>query len=286
MGKLFETSKKSQTVNRRPSSKATPRKVVKIPTETVDALKLDTTAAQGPVEESPLPRGRLDPRLASFLEPESRAVESFKMLRAKILTRSSKSRLRTIMVTSPQPMDGKTMVATNLAISIAQGINEYVLLVDCDLRRPSLDKILGLNAHQGISEYLKKGTSVGPYLVKTPLGKLTLLPAGNPPSNPSELLSSEKMRRLVEELRGRYKDRYIIFDATPAQFAAETTLLASMVDGVLLVVRSGKTPRDSVLEAIEHINRNKIVGVVFTASNESHRDYYRYYYRYYRKGQR
>ena len=286
MGKSFETSKKSQTDNRRASPKPSPKKVVKISAETLNALKLDTTATRGPVEESPLPQGRLDPRLASYLEPGSPAVESFKMLRAKILTRNSNSRPRTIMVTSPQPMDGKSMVSTNLAINIAQGINEYVLLVDCDLRRPSLDKIFGLNAHEGISEYLEKGTSVGPYFVKTPIAKLSLLPAGKPPPNPSELLSSEKTRRLVEELRGRYEDRYIIFDATPAQFAAETTFLASMVDGVLLVVRSGKTARDSVLEAIENIGRNKIVGVVFNASNDRHKDYYRHYYRYYRKGQR
>ena len=244
--------------------------------KTVDALKPDATPTLAPVEESSFAQGALDPRLASFLEPGSPAVESFKMLRAKILTRNSESPPRTLMVTSPQPMDGKTMVATNLAISIAQGINEYVLLVDCDLRRPSLNKILGLNCHEGINEYLEKGTSVGPYLVKTPLSKLTLLPAGKPSPNPFELLSSEKTRRLVEELRSRYDNRYIIFDATPAQFAAETTFLASIVDGILLVVRSGKTTRDSVIEAIGNLDRNKIVGVVFNASSRKAKDY-RYY---------
>lgn len=286
MGKLFKASKKPQTANGRPSAKRTPTKVVKISAETVDALKLDTTATLRPEEESPLLRGAIDPRLASFLEPGSQGLESFKMLRAKILTRDSKSRPRAIMVTSSQPMDGKTTVSANLAISIAQGINEHVLLVDCDLRRPSIHRILGLDAHEGIREYIEKGTSVGPYLMKTPLSKLTVLPAGKPPANPSELLSSEKMRQLVEELRGRYEDRYIIFDATPAQFAAETTFLASMMDGVLMVVRLGKTSRDSVLEAVENIDRNKFIGVVFNASNERHKDYYRHYYRYYRKGQR
>jgi protein-tyrosine kinase len=284
LGKFLNALKKSETLNRQPPPKPAPSKVVNISPGTVDASKLTTTPTQGPAEESPLPRGRLDPRLASFLEPGSLAVESFKMLLAKILTRKSEYRLRTIMVTSAQPMDGKTMVATNLAISIVRGINEYVLLVDCDLRRPSLERILGLNAHEGISEYLEKGTSVGPYLVKTPIGKLTLLPAGKPSPNPSELLSSEKTRRLVEELKGRYEDRYIIFDATPAQFAPEATFLASMVDGVLLVVRSGKTTRDSVLEAIENIGRNKIIGVVFNASSKSPEDY-RHYHRYYRKAQ-
>ncbi len=285
MGKFFEALKKSQTVHGQVSPEPPPKKVVKVTTQTLDALKLDITATPEPVEESPLPLGRVDPHLACFLEPGSQAMESFKMLRAKILTRNSKSRPRTIMVTSPQPMDGKTMVATNLAISIAVGINEYVLLVDCDLRRPSLNKVLGLNAYEGIREYLEKGSSVGPYLVKTPLSKLTVLPGGKRSSNPSELLSSEKTRRLVEELKGRYEDRYIIFDATPAQFAPEIAFMASMVDGVLLVVRSGKTRRESVLEAIENIGRNKIVGVVFNGSSKNPEDY-RYYYRYYRKGQR
>ena len=249
MSKFIKALKKSQAVNHQPSPKPTPTKVINISPKTVDALKLATSPTQGQAEESPLLQDRLDPRLASFLEPGSLAVESFKMLLAKILTRKSRSRPRTIMVTSPQPMDGKTMVATNLAISISQGINEYVLLVDCDLRRPSIDRILGLNAHEGISEYLEKGVSLGPYLVKTPISKLTVLPAGKPSPNPSEPL---------------------------------TTFLASMVDGVLLVVRSGKTPRDSVLDAIEIIDLNKIIGVVFNACNKSPKDYNDYY-KYYRK---
>ena len=278
MGKFLEALKKSETVNGQPSPEPAPTKVVDISRKTVDALKPDTTPTLEPLEKSPFPRSGLDPRLASFLETGSLAAESFKMLRAKLLTRNSKSRPRTLMVTSPQPMDGKTMVATNLAITIAQGINEYVLLVDCDLRRPSLDKVLGLNAHAGISEYLRKETSVGPYLVKTPLDKLTLLPAGKPAPNSFELLSSEKAQRLIEELRSRYPDRYIIIDATPAQFTAETTFLASLVDGILLVVRAGKTARDSVLEAIENLDRNKILGVVFNASTKNPKDY-RYYQR-------
>jgi len=244
-----------------------PKNVVKISPETND--------------KSPLSRGTMDPRLVSFMESDSLAAECFKMLRVMILTTNPGSTPRTIMVTSAQPMEGKTIVAANLAISIAQGINEYVLLVDCDLRRPSMGTIFGLNAGEGICEYLEKGTSLTPYLMKTPIKKLSLLPAGKPPSNPSELLSSEKMRRLVEELRGRYEDRYIIFDGAPAQYASETTFLTSMVDTVLLVVRSGTSAKDQILETVEKIGRKKILGVVFNASNESAKDYSNYY-RYYR----
>ena len=286
MGKFFEALKKSEEIKERQlAPESTPKKVVKISPEKIDALRLDTTASQGPTESSPLPETSMDPRLMSFIEPNSVAGESFKLLRAKILTRNSESRPCSIMVTSPQPLDGKTTVAANLAINIALGINEHVMLVDCDLRRPSMAKLLGLNPHEGIREYLEKGTSVAPYLMRTPVEKLTLLPSGQPPSNPSELLSSEKMRLLVQELRKRYEDRYVIFDATPARFGAETTFLASMVDGVLLVVRSGKTARDDIIEAIENIGRKKIFGIVFNASRERPKGY-QYYYRYYRKGHR
>jgi exopolysaccharide/PEP-CTERM locus tyrosine autokinase len=281
MGKFFEALRKSEATKGQAASRPTPKKVInKVSAETVEALKLYTTVRQEPTEELTFSRDEIDPRLVCFLEPKSLAAESFRILRAKILTRSLESRPRTIMVTSPQPLDGKTMVAANLAISIAQGVNEHVMLVDCDLRKPSLNRFLGQNAHGGLGEYLHDGTSVAPYLVKTDVTKLTLLPAGKANSNPSGVLSSEKMRRLIEEIKGRYKDRYIIFDATPAQFAAETTFLASMVDGVLLVVRSGKTAKDQIVKTIENIDRNKMIGVVFNASNQAIKDY-RYYYQYY-----
>lgn len=280
MGKFFDALKKAEVSKEQSSATPAAKRVVKISAETEDELKPYTRVVERLTEEPPLSWNGIDPRLACFLRPNSPAMESFRMLRAKLLLRATQSALRTIMVTSAQPLDGKTMVAANLAISIAQGINEHVLLVDCDLRRPSLDRVLGLKAHEGIREYLEKGTSVAPYLMKTPVKKLSLLPAGKVPPNPSELLSSEKMRNLVTELKSRYEDRYIIFDATPAQFAGETTFLVSMVDGALFVVRSGQTAMDQILRAMENIDGSKVIGAVFNASDEAPRDF-RYYYRYY-----
>ena len=187
------------------------------------------------------------------------------------------------MVTGAEPADGKTLVSANLAVSIAQGMNHYVLLVDCDLRRPSLQKIFGLKAKQGLREYLENGDSIAPYLLKTPVGKLTLLPAGQPSSSPSELLGSEKMELLIQELKGRYPDRFIILDSPPAHFTAESFSLSSIMDGVLLVVRSGKTSREPLEHVVANIPREKIIGVVFNASAEVQRDY-RYYYKYYQRG--
>jgi capsular exopolysaccharide synthesis family protein len=282
MGKFLEALQKSRVSEDRPSSESIVKRN-KVSRKTVEALKLDTAVAKTSIEELSLLQKGIDPRLAATLESGCHASESFKMLRAKILTRDVVSRPRAILVTSPEPLDGKTTVAANIAISIAQGINEYVMLVDCDLRKPSLARYLGLDTHKGgISEYLESGTLVAPYLVKTSLSKLTVLPGGTTPPNPSELLSSQKMRLLVEELKNRYEDRYVIFDATPAQFAAETAFLTSIVDAVLLVVRAGKTAKKSILQAMENIDQSKIIGVVFNASNASAIDY-GHYYKYYRK---
>ena len=254
--------------------------------ETVDTLRLDTSTPQRPTEGLSSSSDEMDPRILAFMEPGSLGGEALKLLRAKILARNSESRPRSIMVTSAQPMDGKTTIAVNLAINIALGINEHVLLVECDLRRPVLAKLLGLNEDErGLCNYLEGETSVAPYLKRTPVKKLTLLPAGKPPSNPAELLSSEKMKRLIEEVKNRYEDRYIILDSTPAHLLAETTSLVSMIDGVLLVVRSGKTPKDALIEAIDNLGREKILGVIFNNSDEAFKGY-GYYYQYYEKGVR
>jgi exopolysaccharide/PEP-CTERM locus tyrosine autokinase len=283
LGKFDDALKKARAAKGKPAGKPVSSKVLKMPLEEIDSLRLDT---QVPEVTAPKPhpfRGRIDHRLVCLQEPSSPAAECFKVLRSKLLVGDSGELRRTIMVTGAEPADGKTLVSANLAVSIAQGMNHYVLLVDCDLRRPSLHKSLGLQVKQGLREYLENGDSIAPYLLKTPVGKLSLLPAGQPSSSPSELLGSEKMQSLIEELKGRYPDRFIILDSPPAHFTAETSSLYTMMDGVLLVVRSGKTSREPVEDVVANIGREKIIGVVFNASAEVQRDY-RYYYRYYQRG--
>ena len=281
MGKFYDVLKRSGALTDQSSSDTVLGNVVRIPSD----------APKGPAPE-PKPTETstemgthgvaADPRLAALLDPSSAPSEAFKMLRTKLLVLARERALRSILITSAEPLDGKSLVTANLAVSLAQGMNDYVLLVDCDLRSPSLHRILKLNAKAGLHEYLKDGTSIAPFLVKTPLAKLTLLPGGRPPPNPSELLCSNKMRALVEELKSRYDDRFVIFDSPPGQFMAETAFLARMMDGILLVVRYGKTPRDLIHNTLENIGREKILGVVFNASDESRGDY-SYYYRYYKK---
>ncbi|OEU50500.1 MAG: hypothetical protein BA861_04160 [Desulfobacterales bacterium S3730MH5] len=238
-----------------------------------------------PSKNPPPFNGNIDPLPITFLEPESHVAENFRLLGVKILSINSGAQSRVIMVTSPQPFDGKSTVAANLAVAIAQELNKYAVLVDCDLRRPSLHQVFGLHANEGLHEYLAEGTSVAPYLLKTPVKNLKLLPAGRLSSNPSELLSSDKMRLLIQELRSRYQDRYIIADFPPVALTADTSFLSHVVDGVLLVVRSGKTPKEMIREALSRIGRDRLLGVVFNEDGETNKAYNDYY-RYYQKAQR
>lgn len=200
--------------------------------------------------------------LVTVHTPYSVEAEQFRLLKNNILFPEKGVPPKTIMVTSPSPSEGKTFVAANLAATIAQSIDEYVLLIDCDLRSPDIHKIFGLTAPPGLSEYLSRAVPLSSLLVKTFLEKLTVLPSGAIPPNPSELLSSEQMRRLLNEVKTRYNDRYVIIDTPPPYLTSETNALARLVDGIILVVRQGKTRKKEIQNILDIYGRKKIIGVV------------------------
>ena len=204
----------------------------------------------------------IDPVLVTGLEPQSIEAEQFRQLKNNILFPEKGTPPKSIMVTSFSPSDGKSFVAANLAISIAQNIDEYVLLLDCDLRSPSIHSMFGIGDGPGLCEYLSQGIELPSLLVKTFLDKLTIFPAGGIPSNPAELLSSDRMKRLIKEIRSRYSDRYIIFDTPPPHLTAETNAISRQVDGIVIVIQHGKTRKKDVLNLIDIYGKEKILGVV------------------------
>ena len=141
-------------------------------------------------------------------------------------------------------------------------VNKHVLLVDGDLRKTDLHKAFGIGDVPGLSNYLTENQSLESLLVKTPVEKLTLLPGGPIPPNPSELASSEQMSALLDEAKHRYQDRLIVIDSPPPGLAAETSFLARQADGILLVVKYGKTPREDVEDLMDAVGSDKILGVV------------------------
>jgi len=210
--------------------------------------------------------GAWDERLTSVTHSSTGVAESIRILRSRILhPQNGRKRPQTIMITSSAPKEGKSFVSANLAVAMARGLDQYSLLVDCDLRRPSLAKLFGLSSvcRRGLSDYLKKECDLSEVIYKTSVEKLSILASGEPPVNPAELLSSERMARLVAELSGRYNDRFIIFDSPPFHIASEAGILAKEVDGVVLVVGYGKSDKTQVKSMVELIGADKIIGVVF-----------------------
>jgi len=205
--------------------------------------------------------------LVSLVDPQSYEAEQFKILRNSILFPVAGAALQSILVTSSMPSEGKSFVSSNLAISIAMNVNRHVLLIDCDLRKPDLHRVFGVGDVPGLSDFLAERRQLDSLLLRTNVERLTLLPGGPIPPNPSELTSSERMSEMLEEVKQRYQDRLIIIDSPPPGLAAETSFLARQVDGILLVVKHGKTGREDVEDLMETVGPEKILGVVINYLN-------------------
>jgi exopolysaccharide/PEP-CTERM locus tyrosine autokinase len=235
--------------------------------------------------ETPLVKKSLpvhvDPKVVMISAPDSMEAENFRVLRTQLLFTDEEKRPRTIMVSSLLPGEGKTFVSTNLAICFAQGIDEYVLLVDCDLRRPQVHEILGYRNVEGLKEHLIEKRDLKDLIIKTQIDKLSILPAGKRSPNPAELLSSSRMRAFLQEIKERYDDRLVIIDSGPAHITPESKVLGEYVDGIILVVMAGKAPRKEIKKAIDNLGKDKILGIVFNGYNQPTKGYHKYYEEYY-----
>jgi exopolysaccharide/PEP-CTERM locus tyrosine autokinase len=220
--------------------------------------------------------------LLTITSPYSATAEEYRKLKESLIKESKKEGFsNAVLVTSANPQEGKTVTTLNLAISLAQEYDYTVLVVDADLRAPSCHRYLGIEAGLGLSDCLQGKATCSEALIRTDIGRLVLLPAGPPVANPVELISSNKMRQLVQELKHRYPDRFILIDSPPAKLFAETRFLASMTDGTLIVVREGETSLDDLTEVTQALD-NRIIGVVYNNARETpfrrptHYDHYAY----------
>ena len=217
--------------------------------------------------------------------PDSADAETFKVLRGQILFPKDRKVPRSMLVTSTFPAEGKTYVASNLATALAMSIDDYVLAIDADLRRPRLHNMFGYSKVKGLHDYLVGNAPLDELIIKTGIDKLSVLPAGKPPRNPTELVSSNMMVKFLEEVKELNQDRFIIIDSPPSSVTAESKFLAQQVDGIIFVVMANKTPRKDIEKAIDNLGREKILGIVFNGYEQVRKSYYRYYDRYY-KGKR
>ncbi len=223
-----------------------------------------------------------NPNIIGFNAQLAPIAEEYKKLRSMILQITKrKGNYNTILVTSSESGEGKSLTSINLALVLAQEYNHTVLLIDADLRRPSLESYLGLKPALGLTDCLVDGIDVSRAFIKVGTPKLSFLSSGRKASNPAELLSSNKMRDLVHEIKSRYRDRYIIIDTPPVLAFAETHVLSSYVDGILLVVKEG-VAASSVHAALDILNAGNVLGIVYNnASAERLEGRYSHYYHYY-----
>jgi non-specific protein-tyrosine kinase len=206
-------------------------------------------------------------RIVSLFHEEA-MTDQLKILRTQVLNRVEELRGNSLLVTSANPGAGKTTTAINLAVSISYKVDRTVLLVDADIRKPTMHLYLGLNESMGLSDYLLGRAEIADLLINPGIEKLVFLPGGSPLTNSSELLASPRMEALAQEMKGRYRDRFIIFDSPSLLSCADPHVLSEYVDGILMVVEAEKTAAKDFQKALGLLEGKPVIGTVLNKAEE------------------
>jgi len=209
-----------------------------------------------------------------ILEQNNNVSDAYRLLRTQILQRLNEKNWNTLGITSPNVGSGKTITAINLAISLAREVDNTVLLVDANLRSPKIHNYFNFQVENGLSDYLCGDVSLSDMLIH-PEGvpRLVILPAGNAISNSSEMLSSPKMNRLVEELKHRYPSRIVLFDLPPLLESSDALAFLPNADAALVVIGDSNTKDYELRQAFELLQSNEVIGTVLNKSYTRDRDY-------------
>ncbi len=196
------------------------------------------------------------------------AADAYRMLRTRLLQVMAARHWHSLAVTSPGPGEGKSVTALNLAISLSREVNHTVLLVDLDLRNPSVHRLLGLDVETGISDYLFSELPLSKVLVNPSMERLVVLPGREGQDDASELMSSPRMRQLIDDITHRYPERLVIFDLPPVCTTDDVIAVSPLVDAFLLVVRDGGTTQPQLRQAAELLKHVSVVGTVLNMADE------------------
>lgn len=196
-------------------------------------------------------------------------VDAFKLLRTQVLRKLRERGGSTLAVTSPNPGAGNSLVAANLALSLALEATRTVLLVDANLRRPGLHRRFGIEPEYGLADHLLDGVPIEKLLVHPEgIDRFVLLPGTRPVAGSAELLSAPRMAELVHELKHRYPDRLVLFDLPPPR-TADALAFAPLADALLLVAGAGRTEQAELAEALEHLQGLPLIGTVLNDAEPS-----------------
>jgi len=206
--------------------------------------------------------------------PEAPEIDYYKILRTQIRHKAASRNCKTLMITSVNPGEGKTLTAINLAITFAREVNKTVLLVDADLMRQNIHKYLGFSQEKGLIDYLVGDRPLREFIVWPGIERLTVISGGRTVYDSSELLGSPRMEALIGEMKNRYPERYVLLDVPPVLGGADAIVLSELVDGILVVVQEGGTSIHDVQKALEVLPREKVLGFVLNRQKNPARNYY------------
>ena len=209
---------------------------------------------------------KLDARLVAYFDPKALISEQYKILTTNILSLNKGKPPKTIAITSSMPTEGKSVSALNLAITMSQATHKpNIILIDADLRKGQLRNYLGSPERKGLSEFLQGQANLDEILFSLDdIGHLSFIASGAVPENPAELLASERMRELITDLRAKYN--FVLIDTPPVIPVTDAVIIASNVEGTLLIIKAGHTQSGMVSRAIEHLAQvhSNIIGHVLT----------------------
>jgi non-specific protein-tyrosine kinase len=197
---------------------------------------------------------------------EEKACDQMRILYTQALNKLEAIGGNSLLITSPNPKEGKTTIAINMAVSISFKLDRTVLLIDANLRNPSVHHFLGITGCAGLDKYLLGDTEIDDILINPGIDKMVIIPGGSSLANSSELLDSPRMEALAREVKGRYQDRIIIYDCSSLLTSADPLILSGYVDGILLVVESEKTPASDIKKAMELLQGKQVIGTVLNKS--------------------
>ncbi len=224
---------------------------------------------------------RVEPRLVAITHPHSSYCEEYRSLRTHVLHKSQRQKLQSIVVASINPSEGKSITAINLSWLLAQTDGVRALIIDSDLRMPSIADYLGIETDRGLSDILTGTATLKESIIKLEPSGLHILPGGEARSDVAELISGPKFKEILREAREMFD--YIIIDAPPLGIFTDATVLINHADGALLVVRANRTRYSAIDRILEPLPRERFLGVVLNQSedvlDESHYNYGYYNYR-------
>ncbi len=215
-------------------------------------------------------------RLVSLTDKDSLAAEKFRFLAVRLRQMRQSRPLQKLLVTSTIPEEGKSMVSSNLALTLARKKPQSVLLLEGDLRRPVLAREFGVPTHPGLCEWLQNGTTPLPVIYNLEQTGLCFLPAGHPPENPLELMQSGRLAELLTRLAASFD--WLVIDSPPVLPLGDTSVWVRLAEGVLLVVREGTTQKRQLQRGLEALDKSKLLGTVLNSCHAAdHDDYYQHY---------